>query len=560
MDESTYMEEKPRILIVDDRPENILTIEETLRDLEAELVTARSGNEALSLLLDGPFALVIMDVHLPDLSGFEVVDLMSNVQRTKRIPIIFISAVHKDESHIFKGYYLGAVDYMLKPFEPAILRGKVSVFLALDQQGKVIERQKADLQRSRDLLEERVVQRTAQLSELNERLQSEMTARSVVEKALSSSEETLRNLLTYTPDVIISLNGENAIRFINRAGALPLPQALEVGDSLTAQLPTSTAKRMARAISLARGQQKAQTVTLAIGEASWWEAQILPSNTVNDGPSDLLLIIRDMTERRSMLTRMVRNAHLVTIGVLASSVAHEINNPNNAIQFNAAFINKAWRDAQPILKAYAEENGSYDLGGIPFEEVQEEMPKLLDGIGKNSNRIKEIVSSLKQNRRDAEVALQPVNMLEVVEEALSIHEHLLNRYGITVDLAIAGDLPMISGVQLQLEQVLGNVISNALEAMREQGGTLQIHGGVMESNERLVILVQDSGDGMQEDQMKRVCEPFFTTRQEQGGTGLGLSITSRILRDHGGELSFESEPGQGTLVRIELPTNKKGIS
>lgn len=133
--------ERSTILLVDDRPENLLVLESILDNADVELVKSLSGNEALSLVLERDFALVLLDVQMPEMDGFEVAELMRKHPKTKHIPIIFISAISRDKKHIFKGYETGAVDYLLKPIDADILLGKVRVFCELDVQRKVIQNQ-----------------------------------------------------------------------------------------------------------------------------------------------------------------------------------------------------------------------------------------------------------------------------------------------------------------------------------------------------------------------------------------------------------------------------------
>ena len=122
---------RPAILLVDDRPENLLTLESLLESPDLDLVRADSGEEALAKTLDHEFALVLLDVQMPGMDGYETAELMRGNKRTKHIPIIFVTAARKEQDHIFKGYDSGAVDYLFKPLEPAVLQSKVNVFLEL---------------------------------------------------------------------------------------------------------------------------------------------------------------------------------------------------------------------------------------------------------------------------------------------------------------------------------------------------------------------------------------------------------------------------------------------
>ena len=143
------MSERAKLLLVDDRPENLLALEAILEPLGQELVRAGSGEEALRYLLHDEFAAILLDVQMPGLDGFQTAELIKERERTRHIPIIFLTAISKDAEHIFRGYGAGAVDYLLKPFDPHVLRAKVSVFVELWQKSVEIRRQ-AELLRERE--------------------------------------------------------------------------------------------------------------------------------------------------------------------------------------------------------------------------------------------------------------------------------------------------------------------------------------------------------------------------------------------------------------------------
>ncbi len=139
------MTPQQRILIVDDRPENLLALERTLDEVDAATVRATSGEQALAATLEHEFALAILDVQMPGMDGFELAELLRGDPKTQRIPLIFLTAAYSAEDHIFKGYESGAVDYIVKPYSPAILVSKVRVFLEMHAQA-------AELRRSREAL------------------------------------------------------------------------------------------------------------------------------------------------------------------------------------------------------------------------------------------------------------------------------------------------------------------------------------------------------------------------------------------------------------------------
>ena len=138
-----------KLLIVDDRPENLLALEKLIQDQERTVYQARSGDEALSLLLEHEFALAILDVQMPGMNGFELAELMRGTEKTKQIPIIFVSAAGRELNYAFKGYESGAVDFLHKPLSPHEVRSKVSVFVELYRQRKALNRQLDALEAAR---------------------------------------------------------------------------------------------------------------------------------------------------------------------------------------------------------------------------------------------------------------------------------------------------------------------------------------------------------------------------------------------------------------------------
>ena len=154
---------KNKILIVDDKPENLKSLEIILKDLDAEFVKAISGNDALRLSLDNDFTLAILDVQMPGMSGYELAEILRNEEKTQNLPIIFVSAVHSDDYSIFKGYEAGGVDYLLKPIKAEILLNKAKVFLTLDDQRRSLKKMNDQLRTYNEDLKIRVKGRTADL-------------------------------------------------------------------------------------------------------------------------------------------------------------------------------------------------------------------------------------------------------------------------------------------------------------------------------------------------------------------------------------------------------------
>ncbi|MCK0152282.1 response regulator [Alcanivorax sp. S6407] len=153
MSPSEHLENEPsippsRVLMVDDTPQNLVALEVVLEDLDCELESVSSGQAALGKLLKHDYALVLLDVQMPEMDGFEVAKLMRSNKRTENVPIIFVTAISKETRFVQEGYRTGAVDYLFKPIDPMLLQSKVNFFLGLDQQKKRLEAKLAQARQS----------------------------------------------------------------------------------------------------------------------------------------------------------------------------------------------------------------------------------------------------------------------------------------------------------------------------------------------------------------------------------------------------------------------------
>lgn len=242
--------------------------------------------------------------------------------------------------------------------------------------------------------------------------------------------------------------------------------------------------------------------------------------------------------------------------ILVSCVAHEINNPNSYILHNAQLVAQIWEDTVPILEEYYHEHGDFSLGGLqlPFAEVRAIMPRLIAGIADGSHRIGNIIDFFKTYARtgsgDTE-ALFSIN--SVVISALSLLREQISRRTDEIGLNLQEHIPLVQGSAQRMEQVIINLISNALESLPSRQAGIVLSTSFFAETGEVVLSVRDEGRGMDREVLERSTEPFFSTRKETGGTGLGLYITRMIVHEHRGVLHFMSEPGAGTLVTVALP-------
>ncbi|MSM40184.1 MAG: PAS domain S-box protein [Geobacter sp.] len=264
--------------------------------------------------------------------------------------------------------------------------------------------------------------------------------------------------------------------------------------------------------------------------------------------------IRLEEEARATQARLIHANKMTSLGVLVSGIAHEINNPNTFIQGNAMLLEKIWHDILPILSAYHNEEGEFFLGGLPSSELVEIIPRLTTGLKEGSKRISAIVSNLKDfAREDTSKTHRPIDINRIILDAKTILSHQIHSLTDHFRLTLADDLPPANGKAQQIEQVLINLIMNALQALPDKRAGVTVattwdrHAGAV------TVMVQDEGAGMTREVMDRLTEPFFSTKLDRGGTGLGLSISASIIHEHNGTLHFESTPGRGTTVTVTLP-------
>ena len=265
-------------------------------------------------------------------------------------------------------------------------------------------------------------------------------------------------------------------------------------------------------------------------------------------------VAEDITEKRKLQNQEIHNARLASIGVIATGVAHEINNPNNAIQISAALYSHVWNDAMEVLREYYQEQGDFSLGGLSFAEEGESLGNLVSDIKDNSLRIKAIVGNLKHlGKNDLGELNEDVNINAVLQTAAGVLKSNIHKYTKHWIMELGDDLPFVKGNFQQLEQVFINVMLNALQSLPDSEHGVQIKSVADLTKRLLLIKVIDQGSGIEEEDLLKVTEPFFTTRLETGGTGLGLSISSTIIENHHGSIAFKSLKEAGTQVTIQLP-------
>jgi PAS domain S-box-containing protein len=297
------------------------------------------------------------------------------------------------------------------------------------------------------------------------------------------------------------------------------------------------------------------------GTRGWIETSVSLIRDSKGQPIGFRGIGRDATERKQMeeqaklhQQQLMQAGKMVALGTLVSSVAHEINNPNNFIMLNAPLLKEAWQHVLPILDEYYEENKDFMIGGMRYLEMRDRIPRLLSGITDGSKRIQQIVEDLRDFvRRDASDMNQSVDVNGVLRSAISLLSNMITKSTSHFSMRYGEKLPTLKGNSHRLEQVIINLIQNACQALPDIRRGLSLSTSYNEKMHSIVVKVQDEGIGIPPEVLPHITDPFFTTRSNSGGIGLGLSISSRIVKEFGGTLTLTSEPGKGTTAEMILP-------
>jgi len=270
--------------------------------------------------------------------------------------------------------------------------------------------------------------------------------------------------------------------------------------------------------------------------------------------------IREAEEQKKLQEKlMIQTEKMATLGTLATGIAHEINNPNNFMMLNAEILKKAWEDIENILKEYYDINGDFLLAGLPYSESFLKIKQLISGLSEGSRRIKQIVDGLKNfSVSDSGEMNETVDIRKSVESSVLIVNNLLKKSTNNFILSIEDTDLNIKGNQLQIEQVIINLLTNACQSISGMDKSITLKAFKEKKLSQIIIEVIDEGVGISKDHLKHIFDPFFTTKRDIGGTGLGLSISYSLIKKHDGKLVFSSKRGEGTTARIILPMYKGG--
>jgi len=516
------------ILLVDDLEENLIAMAALLQAPGVRLLMARSGTEALEILLVNEVALALVDVQMPDMDGFELAELMRGSERTKQVPIVFITAGAHDRQRQIQGFNFGAVDFLYKPVEPYVLTSKVAVFVELFRQKKTLSRVSA-LQNA--------IFNSANFSSIA------TDAKGVIQIFNVGAERMLGYTAIEVMNKITPADISDPQEVVERAKAL----SLELDTAITPGFEALVFKA-------SRGMEDIYELTYIRKDGSRLPA-VVSVTALRDGRDAIigyLLIGTDNTarkrvedERREMEKLLQqKNTELEAAIAVAdkanraksdflSSMSHELRTPLNAILGFAQLIESGSTAPSPGQKRSVDQ--ILKAGWYLLELINE----ILDLAMIESDR--------------ATLCQEPVSLHEVLLECQGMVETQAQMRGIDLYFPHIEKPCFILADRTRIKQVLVNFLSNAIKYNRADG-SVSVESTLCPPYS-IRISVRDTGDGLTPEQLAQLFEPFNRLGREGGseeGTGIGLVVTKRLVELMGGRMGVDSVAGVGSVFWFEL--------
>ena len=521
---SQTLSSRARILIVDDDELNLHAIKTVLEDI-ADVVLASSGEEALRHLLKGEFAVILLDVYMPGMDGYETAQLIRAREQTKRIPIIFLSAINKEVEHLIRGYSMGAVDYVFKPVEPIVLQSKVAVFVDLFMMRREIQLKALQEQQLRD----------ANLHANADRLRAELELLKA-EQRQSAIIESLPIVL-YLEGLDTWPHSPNFVSGNSQALTGFSFEELTADPALWMDRVHPDDQRRVEVVLATRKDGRSCAVEyrwrMADGQYRHFLDQAVLLRDTQGNPLEYAGTLLDVTDRKELESQLLHVRKMDALGQITGGIAHDFNNLLGAI-----------------------------LGGLEMLELRvpmsPEQRKLFGTTRRAAEQGTALVTRLLAFARKQKLQPASIDMAAFSAAATQLLEHTLGGM-VMVEWHMQEDVGYPYADEGQLELALMNLAINARDAMPE-GGTIQVacrnaQGGRygLADGDYVVLAVTDSGCGISPDDLERVTEPFFTTKSIGKGTGLGLSMVYGFAQQSGGTVRIHSRLGEGTTVEIWLP-------
>jgi len=496
--------DKIDVLVVDDRAEDLIALSTILDGPLYNIVTARSGSEALKRLLEQDFAVILLDVFMPTMDGFELAALIKKRERSRDTPLIFLTAAGSDIGKIYQGYALGAVDYLPKPVDPDVVRAKVAIFSELFRRAKRLEAQ------GKALREAERRERDLQITELK-----------------LAAERRFTNLAEAIPQIVWTANGRGALQYANRRFVeyTGMGLAAAQGDGwLAAVHPDDTHQCVAGwRDAVAKGLRYEGEFRLrraSDGAYRWHISRAVPEHNT---AGEVVAWLGTHTDFEDLKQAIRARDEFLSIA------SHELRTPLTALKLRL----------QALLYA---------------KGLDEKLEKKLESAARQTQRLERLIDNLLDISRitTGHLELEPEE-LELAEVTHEVVERLREEAS-SIGSQIQFEATSRAGGRwdrLRVEQVVTNLLTNAMK----YGEGKPIVVRVSEEAECVEISVRDRGMGIADTDVERIFHQFerAANRRAPGGLGMGLYIARQIVEAHGGQIEVESKIGDGSIFRIRLP-------
>jgi PAS domain S-box-containing protein len=511
------------ILLVDDEPANLLALEAVLGDLGQNLVAARSGDEALHHLLRDDFAVVLLDVQMQGLDGFETAKLIRGRPRSRHTPIIFLTAYDHSDFAPAQAYSLGAVDFLVKPLVPVILRAKVAVFVELFQNARQIERQGQRLrQLERQAFEQQLAAKARAVEERFRLVVENVRDYAIVllapDGTVVSWNAGAERILGYRADEIL---GQPDTRFFT-------PEDARDGR------PQRELRQAAEA-----GRTDNECWLVRKDGSRFWASGV--TTALRDGEvRGFVKILRDLTERKALEDELRQRAEALAEAnrhkdEFLAMLAHELRNPLAPVLTGVHVARQAAADSQAREAALE-----------MVERQARHLARLVDDLLD--------VSRLTRGR----VQLRPerLDLARLVRTTAEDRRAMLRQADLALAVATPETPVWVQGDPTRLAQVLQNLLDNAAK-FTDRGGRVDVGVAVDEAGQA-VVTVRDTGIGIDPAMLQRIWTAFAQADRSldraRGGLGLGLAVVRGLVELHGGQVQAASEgPGRGAEFTVRLP-------
>ena len=486
------------ILIVDDKPENIFSLKTILELHSFPTDTALSGEEALKKILKKPYALIILDVQMPGMDGFEVAEAISGYSKARDIPILFLSAASTDKKFITKGYSAGAMDYITKPIDPDILLLKVKTFYRLYQQNQELNRIQASLR-------------------------SEIEFRKKVEGELQERAGELHSILESIPQIAFTTSADGVIEFVNE-------QWLDYAPSkhtfpLTHPDDVDLARQWEKTV--ASGKALELEIRVRRKDASEYRYHLLRAIPVREGET-ITKWVGTFTDIEDQKQAVKKKDEFISIA------SHELKTPLTTIKAYVQLLDRSI-EAEDPTRMYVERTL------VQVQKLDNLIVDLLDLSKIESGK-------LKFNKKPFTFETTLSNAVEMIRQTYP--DYTIERKG-TANVEVYGD-------ETRIEQVIINYLTNAVKYSPDNK-EVQIDAGIQPDGQ-VYVRVKDYGIGIDKDNQPHVFSKFYRVEEAANrfqGLGIGLYICAEIIRRHEGVFGVESEPGQGATFFFSVPLNSK---